>query len=137
MTAAKKIKNAIIAHLGTCELDPDISIVDADIRAELELPTLAVAVRSIDSHSQALNMVHRADVEIILRSHTGDETESNVQAWADQVESALHDSSSLVATFTDDDMTVYEWTYNGAQTEWDESTSEVTFAASILVQRLS
>lgn len=135
MTAARQIKAAVIAYLGECDLDADISIVDADARAEIELPTLAVAVSGMEAHSTALNMVHRAEVSITLRSHAGDETETDIQTWSDQIESALHDSSGLAAVFSNAGLTVYEWTYAGAQTEWDEATSEVTFSASVLVQR--
>jgi hypothetical protein len=135
MTAARLIKAAVIFYLGECELDEDISIVDADARAEIELPTLTVAVESMEPHSIALNMVHRAEVSITLRSHPGDDTETEIQTWSDQIESALHDSSGLAAVFSNAGITVYEWTYAGAETEWDEATSEVTFSASILVQR--
>jgi hypothetical protein len=137
MTASRKIKTVVMDYLGQCGLDEGISIVDADSRAELALPTLAVDVPSMGAHSTALSMVHRAEVELTLRSHTGDDTETDVLAWADQIESALHDSSGLAAIFSDAAMTVYEWTYGGSKTEWDESTSEVTFSASVLVQRNS
>lgn len=135
MTASQQIKTAVIDYLSECGLDESISIVDADSRAEIELPVLAVDVPSIEAHSTALSMVHRADVELTLRSHVGDDSESDVLAWSDQIESALHDSSGLAAVFSDAALTVYEWTYGGSKTEWDESTSEVTFTASVLVQR--
>lgn len=135
MTAANKIKSAIITYLDQCGLDESITIVDADSRAELALPTLAVDVSGMEAHSQALSMVHRAEVSLTLRSHTGDDAEADVLAWSDQIESALHDSSGLAAIFSDAALTVYDWTYSGAQTEWDESISEVTFSASVLVQR--
>lgn len=135
MTASQKIKTAVIDYLTECGLDESISIVDADSRAELALPTLAVDVPSIEAHSTALSMVHRAEVQLTLRSHTGDDTEADVLAWSDQIESALHDSSGLASVFSDAALTVYEWTYGGSKTEWDESTSEVTFTASVLVQR--
>jgi hypothetical protein len=135
MTASKKIKTAVMEYLSGCGLDESISIVDADSRADLVLPSLAVDVPSMDAHSTALSMVHRAEVELTLRSHVGDDAETDVLAWSDQIESALHDSSGLAAIFSDAAMTVYEWTYGGSKTEWDESTSEITFSASVLVQR--
>ena len=135
MTASQQIKSAVLDYLNECTFDESISIVDADTREVMTLPTLAVDISSMEAHSQALSMVYRAEVEIVLRSHTGDDTEADVLAWADQVESALHDSSGLAAIFSDADLTVYEWTYGGSTTEWDESTSEVRFSASVLVQR--
>ena len=135
MTAARQIKAALMTYLGECSLSDALAIVDADSRAEIALPVLSVAVTGIESHSQALSMVHRASVNITLRSHSGDETEIDIQAWSDQIESALHDSSSLAAALSTAGLTVYEWTYNGAETEWDEATSEVTFSASVMVQR--
>ena len=135
MTASKQIKTAVLEYLAERELDSEISIVDADKRAEIALPCLAVAVEGIEAHSQALSMVHRAAVSITLRSHAGDETEDSVQSWSDQIESALHDSSGLAAVFSNAGLTVYEWTYGGAQTVWDESISEITFSAEVLVQR--
>jgi hypothetical protein len=135
MTASQKIKTAVMDYLAECGLDESISIVDADSRAELSLPSLSVNITSMDAHSQALFMVHRAEVELTLRSHTGDDAEADVLTWSDQIESALHDSSGLAAVFSDAALTVYEWTYGGSKTEWDESTSEVTFTASVLVQR--
>ena len=135
MTAARQIKAAVITYLGECDLDDDIAIVDADSRAEIALPTLAVAVSGMEAHSQALCMVHRAEVSITLRSHSGDESEDSIQTWADQIESALHDCSGIAAVFSNANLAVYEWTYAGAETEWDESTSEITFSASVLVQR--
>jgi len=137
MTASQQIKAAVIDYLTECGLDESISIVDADSRAEIALPILAVDVPSMEAHSTALSMVHRADVELTLRSHVGDDSESDVLAWSDQIESALHDSSGLAAVFSDASLTVYEWTYGGSKTEWDEATSEVTFLASVLVQRNS
>jgi hypothetical protein len=135
MTAARQIKAAVIAYLSECELDEEIAIVDAEARTVIELPTLAVAVSSAGAHSTALNMVHRAEVAITMRSHAGDETEDCVQTWADQIESALHDSSSLSAIFSSAGLTVYDWTYAGSDTAWDEATTEITFSASVLVQR--
>jgi len=135
MTASNKIKSAVIAYLGQCGLDENISIVDADSRAQITLPTLAVDVPSMDAHSQALCMVHRAEVVLTLRSHVGDDAEADVLTWSDQIESALHDSSGLADVFSDAALTVYEWTYGGSETDWDESTSEVKFSASVLMQR--
>jgi hypothetical protein len=135
MTASQKIKKAVIQYLSDCGLDEAITIADADSRAELALPVLAVNISSMEAHSTALSMVHMAEVEMTLRSHTGDNTEDDVLAWADRIESALHDSSALAAVFTDASLRVYEWTYGGSTTEWDESTSEVMFTASVLVQR--
>lgn len=137
MTASRQIKAAVIDYLKQCGLDADIAIVDADQRAAVALPCLAVSVESMEAHSQALSMVHRATVEVSLRSHTGDDTETDFQTWSDQIESALHDSSGLAAVFSSGGLTVYEWTYAGSDTEWDESTSEVTFSAAVLVQRES
>jgi len=122
-------------YLAQCGLDESLTIADADARAEMTLPVLAIDVSGMEAHSQALAMVHRAEVVITLRSHTGDDSEADVLAWSDQIESALHDSSSLAAVFSDAEMTVYEWIYAGSTTEWDESTSEVIFSASVLVQR--
>ena len=136
MTAARQIKAVLIEYLEGCELDAEISIVDADRRSGFDLPVLAVSVAGIEAHSQALSMVHSADVTITLRSHSGDETEADILAWSDSIESALHDSSSLAGVFSNAEMTVYEWIYAGSETSWDESTSEVTFSASILVQRI-
>lgn len=135
MTANRQIKNALIDYLTECNLDEYLTIYDAEQRAQIELPTLAVGVSGMEAHSQALSMVHRADVVITLRSHAGDDTETDVDTWSDLIESALHDSSKLAAVFSNAGLTVYEWTYAGSETTWDESTSEVAFTASVLIQR--
>lgn len=135
MTAARQIKAAVISYLESCDIDDDLTIADADQRGELSLPVLAVNVESMEAHSEALSMVHRADVTITLRSHAGDETEAEVLAWSDQVESALYDRSAVADIFTSAGLTVYDWIYAGSTTEWDESTSEVVFSAQALVQR--
>ena len=135
MTASNQIKSAVMEYLIQCGLDESIAIVDADSRAELTLPSIAVDVGGMEAHSNAISMVHKAEVTLTLRSHVGDDAETDVLAWSDQIESAMHDSSSLAAVFSDAAMTVYEWLYGGAQTQWDESTSEVKFTASVMVQR--
>lgn len=136
MTSTNQIKQALIAYLETCGLNESISIKDADARAEIQLPTLAVDIPGVEAHSVELPMVQRAQIEIILRSHVGDDTEDDVLEWSDQIETALHDISALRGVFSDASLNVYEWIYDGAKTDWDEATSEVTFSANILVQRL-
>lgn len=131
----KKIKQAAIDYLTACEIDDDLLVVDAEIRTEIELPCIAVKVESMEPHSSALSMVHRAEVSLTLRSHPGDDTEDTFNGWADLIESALHDKSTVSAIFSDAGLTVYEWLYAGATTEWDESTVEQTFRASVLCQR--
>lgn len=137
MTASQQIKNAVLDYLAGCDFDTDLTLVDGKQRAEIALPTLAVEVAGIDSHSSALSMVHRAEVVITLRSHSGDESLISVETITDQVETALYDNSAVAASLTDADLTVYEWIYSGSQQEWDESVLEVSFAVSALIQRLA
>lgn len=136
MTATQKIKTAIMEYLGACEL-PGVSIVDPTQRAEFILPILAVDLPTVDAFSQALPMVHSAEVVITLRAHSGDEDEADVASWVDVVESALHDRSSLTDILTSAGIKVYDWTYDGSLQEWDEAVLHVTFSARCVVERIS
>lgn len=131
----KQIKQAAIDYLTACEIDDDLPVVDAETRAEIQLPCIAVNVESLDAHSSTLSMVHRAEVSVTLRSHPGDDSEETFNGWADLIESALHDNSTVSAIFSDAEITIYEWVYAGSTTEWDESAVEQTFRASVLCQR--
>lgn len=134
MNAINQIKTAIIDYLSECEIDESLSVVDGKQIASFDPPLVAVDVTSSEAHSSALSMVHRAEVQIVLRCHPGDDTDS-LAGWTDQIESALYDNSALSVMFSDAGMIVYEWIYAGTTQEWDESMHETRFAASILIQR--
>lgn len=134
MNAANQIKQTIIDYLTECSIDDSLSIVDAKQVDIFDPPLIAVDVASSEVHSSALSMVHRAEVQILLRCHAGDDND-NLTSWADMIESALYDNTALTAIFSDGGMIVYEWLYSGSVQEWDESMNQTMFSASILVQR--
>ena len=129
MTTAQRIKDALISYLQEFNPDESISIVDGKQRAEIAMPTLAVDVTSVSAHSVALSMVHTATVQCVLRCHAGDESDADIPAWIDAVESLLFDVSGVKAAITGPYVLCYDFTYNGSEQEWDESTLEVTFSA--------
>lgn len=135
MTATQQLKTAVITYLTENEVDDAITIVDGKQRTEIELPTLAVEVASSDAHSAALHMVHNCELELTLRTHSGDEDDADVDSWIDRIESLLHDYSSLAATLSDAGITVYEILYQGSTQDWDEAVLETTFALSCVIQR--
>lgn len=132
MTTAQRIKDALISYLQEFTPDESISIVDAKQRAEIELPSLTVEVTGSTAHSVALAMVHTASVECVLRCHAGDESDADVPAWIDAIESLLFDVSGAKAAITGTHVLCYDFTYNGSDQDWDESTLEVTFTADCL-----
>ena len=135
MTATQQIKTGLMAYLGEIEL-AGVSVVDPNQRAEFILPILAVDVPACEVFNQALPMVHKAEITVTLRAHSGDEDEASIDTWTDLVESALHDRSALTDTLNSSGIRVYEWTYNGSLREWDEAVLHITFTAECVVQRI-
>lgn len=129
MTTAQRIKDALISYLQEFTPDESIAIVDARARAEIDLPTLTVDVTGSAAHSVALSMVHTATVQCVLRCHAGDESDADVPAWIDAIESLLYDVSGAKAAITGSNVLCYDFVYNGSEQEWDEALLEVTFTA--------
>lgn len=132
MTTAQRIKDALIAYLTEFTPDESITIVDARQRADMDLPTLTVDVVGIAAHSTALAMVHTGTVQCVLRCHAGDESDADVPAWIDAIESLLFDVSGVKAAITGTYVLCYDFVYGGSEQDWDESTLEVTFTAECL-----
>jgi hypothetical protein len=136
MTTTQRLKESLRTYLATVNPAPDdITVVDAKQRAEITLPTLAIDVPSAEPHSVSLAHVQRCDVEIVLRCHAGDESDADIDAWIDQLESALNDPTSI-KSILDDGIRMDHWLYQGSTQEWDESMLEVTFSAQCLVTRI-
>ena len=136
MTAAQRIKNALIAYLSDNSPDESIAVVDARQRAEIELPTMTVDVVATAAHSTALANVTQAQAQIILRCHAGDEAESDIPTWIDLMESYFFDKSLMIATCGNaDGLIFYDWNYNGSTQDFDDAILEVTFTADILFMR--
>lgn len=135
MTATQLIKDALISYLAEHSPDESITVADANARAEIALPVLAVDIQSASAFSVALSMVTTADVAVTLRAHAGDEEDAEIPTWIDQIESLFHDRSVILDALAGA-VIPYEWTYNGSEQNWDESMLEVTFTASITFQRI-
>lgn len=138
MTTTHRLKTALVAYLAEISPNANISVVDADQRAEIDLPTLAAEVGEPQPHSTALAHVQRCPVEIKLRTHAGDETDyptATVNTWIDQIESALNDPAEIKALINDG-VAIDYWLYQGSSQEWDESVLETTFTAECLCYRI-
>ena len=135
MTTTQRLKDALITYLNLLAPSPSISVVDSKQRADIDLPTLAVEVGSVEPHSAALLYVQRAQVTIKLRLHAGDEDEADVDNWIDQIESLLNDPSAVEAA-SGDNLRMDYWIYSGSSQEWDESILEVSFEAESLITRI-
>ena len=135
MTTTQRLKARLIAYLGEVSPSDDIAIVDARQRVEIELPTLSVDVPSAEAHSVVLANVQRCEVEIVLRCHAGDEADTDVDEWIDQIESALNDPSAI-KNLMGSTIRMDHWLYTGSVQDWDESVMETTFSAECLVTRV-
>jgi len=131
---SQRLKDALRSYLTDFRPSEDIAVVDALQRAEIELPTLAIGVSSVDPHSVVLPHIKRCGVDITLRCHAGDDN-TEVNEWLDQLESALNDPSSIKAACSTD-LRMDFWIYNGCEQTWDESMFEASFSAECLVARI-
>jgi hypothetical protein len=134
MTTSQRLKLAVITALENNKPDQSISVVDAKIRASIDLPVLAVDVTAADPHSEALQHVERVSIAITLRFHAGDEEPDTVDDWIDQIESTLVDTSYMKSIGIET-LKTYSWVYQGSTQDWDESILEVTFSAEALCSR--
>jgi hypothetical protein len=129
MTTSQRLKLAVIAALEANKPDHTISVVDAHSRAEISLPTLAVEITGVSSHSEALQVVELVELTATLRIHSGDEITSETEAWIDQIERVFSDGNAVMAE-SNALLRVYSWVYGGSVQSWDESVLQVTFSAS-------
>jgi hypothetical protein len=136
MTATQRIKDTLVSYLSDNSPDDSITVADANTRAEIALPILAVDIQSAAAHSVALCMVTTAEVAITLRAHAGDEDDADIPTWIDQIESLFFDKSAMLDVLNQSEVTVYDWTYNGSTQTWDESSLEVSFTAAVILQRI-
>jgi hypothetical protein len=136
MTATQQLKQALITYLSDQEID-GVTVVDETQRAAFILPIIAIGIDSAEVFNPALPMVHKASVNITLRAHSGDEDESDMATWANQIESCLHDRSAVSSVLSDANLKMHEWTYNGSVEEWDDVIYHVTFSAECVIQRMS
>ena len=134
MTTSQRLKLAVISAMENNKPDQSISVVDAKIRSSIELPVLAVDVTAADPHSEALQHVERISLSVILRFHAGDEEPDTIDAWIDQIESILVDTSYMKSIGAET-LKTYSWVYQGSTQAWDESILEVTFSAEALCSR--
>jgi hypothetical protein len=134
MTTSQRLKLAVITALENNKPDQSISVVDAKIRTAIDLPLIAVDVTSSSAHSEALQHVEQIGMEISLRFHAGDEEPDTVDAWIDQIESTLVDTSYMKSIGIET-LKTYSWVYQGSTQDWDESILEVTFSAEALCSR--
>jgi hypothetical protein len=134
MTTSQRLKLAVITALENNKPDQSISVVDAKIRAAIDLPVIAVDVTSSSAHSEALQHVEQIGMEISLRFHAGDEEPETIDDWIDQIESTLVDTSYMKSIGIET-LKTYSWVYQGSTQDWDESILEVTFSAEALCSR--
>lgn len=135
MTTTQRLKAGLVAYLNEVKPDADITVVDANIRADIELPTLAVAVTNVAPHSVVLAHCQRSTVQITLRTHAGDESMLDVESCIDQLESSLNNPTEIKAIITDQ-IRLDHWLYNGSTMEWDDNVLEVVFEAECIAARI-
>ena len=136
MTTTQRIKDSLVSYLTENSPSESITVTDATARETFTLPCLVVDIQGSAAHSAALHMVSTAEVMITLRAHTGDEPESNIAAWIDQLESLFFDQSAMVNSLNQDHVIFYDWIYNGSSQNWDESLLEVSFSAACTFGRI-
>jgi len=134
-TTAQRLKAAVIEYLDEVKPDEAIAVSDANARAEIAPPVIAVDVSGVEAHSIVLAHVQRCQLEITLRAHAGDESEAEIDSWIDQIESALNDPTSL-KNLCADRIKIDHWLYQGSEQEWDESMLEVKFSVECLCVRV-
>lgn len=134
MTTSQRLKASIITALDETKPDESISVVDAKQRAQFSLPALVVDIASVEPHSEALQHVERIVVAAVLRVHSGDVDEADIDGWIDRIETTLTDVSAMKAA-TSKHVVVYSWTYGGSSQEWDESIIEIMFGVEVLCSR--
>lgn len=135
MTTSQRLKAAIIAALQENSPDPVISIVDAKIREEIQLPVLAVDIESVSPHSEALQDVERVSAVATLRVHVGDEEPGTLEGWADSIEAILADED-LIKNEGQSLLKIFSFVYQGSVQNWDENILEISFSAESLCTRL-
>jgi hypothetical protein len=134
MTTSQRLKLAVITALENNKPDQSISVVDAKIRAAIDLPVIAVDVTSSSAHSEALQHVEQIGMEISLRFHAGDEEPETIDDWIDQIESLLVDTS-YIKSIGAETLRTYSWVYQGSTQSWDESILEIRFSADAICSR--
>ena len=135
MTTAQRLKGILIAYLTEQRPDADISVIDAKQRETPTVPALAVSVPGVTPHSEALYNVERCDVEMVLRVHAGDEDDIDIDAWIDDLESALNDPSAITSLGDETTLHIYHWVYNGSTQDFSDAYIDTTFSAECLVTR--
>jgi hypothetical protein len=78
-----------------------------------------------------MNGVMRCEVEITLREHVGDDSES-IQ---DALEQILNEPD-LMASLLNNEIRVDHWQYEGSSESWDESVRETSYTANCLAIRI-
>jgi len=131
----ERLENNLIAYLTDVSPSDQLSIVSDTKRATIELPCLSVGAASSDRYAVALPGVLKVGVNITLRCHAGDEDDSNVASWQDQIETLLNDPTVIKESCTDG-ILIQFWDFQGATTSWDESVMETVYNAECLVMRI-
>jgi len=134
MTTSQRLKLAVISAMENNKPNQSISVVDAKIRASIDLPVLAVDVTAADPHSEALQHVERVSIAITLRFHAGDEEPETIDDSIDQIESLLVDTS-YIKSIGAETLRTYSWVYQGSTQSWDESILEIRFSADAICSR--
>lgn len=131
----ERLENNLVAYLTDVSPSDQISIVTDTQRAEIELPCLSVGAVTSDRYAVALPGVLKVGVNITLRCHAGDEDDSDVASWQDQIETLLNDPTVIKESCTDG-ILIQFWDFQGATTSWDESVMETIYTAECLVMRI-
>ncbi len=131
----ERLENNLVSYLIDVSPSDQISIVTDTQRAEIELPCLSVGAASSDRYAVALPGVLKVGVNITLRCHAGDEDDSDVASWQDQIETLLNDPTIIKESCTDG-ILIQFWDFQGATTSWDESVMETIYTAECLVMRI-
>ena len=135
-TITRSLTEGLVDHLSENVPDETIVVVDARRRGSVELPTIAVSVESTEPFNEALHMVQNLEVEMVLRTHVGDDDGVAVDSWVDQIESNLNDVSVVLTAINTGELRAYDWTYEGSTQEWDESVIETSFKANAICSRI-
>lgn len=135
MNVARRLKNKLINYLEPHKPASDIIVIDGKNLDEATLPVIAVEISSESAHSHALWNVLNCRVSILYRVHAGDVTQDTLDDHLDALEVVLQDPATIVALSDENDLTIFNWLYQGSVQDWNDSSIDTVFTAECVVTR--
>jgi hypothetical protein len=135
MNIQRRLKLLLIKHLESNKPEADIQVVDAKRLDEATLPVIAVEITSENAHSQALWNVIVCQIAILYRNHAGDIDQNKLDTNNDAIEQALQNPNIMIDLGSEQDLTIFNFLYQGTTQEWNDSLIDTIFTAQCIVTR--